>query len=266
MSEYEEGRVYLVGAGPGDPELLTLRAARLLREADTVVHDRLIHPAVLEHARPRARLIYVGKAGRGESVQQAEIHKVLITQARLGRKVVRLKGGDPFVFGRGGEEALALEAAGIPYEVVPGLSAGFAVPASAAIPVTHRDVSGAVTFATAHRSGGTPDWDFLAKAQTLVLFMAGDRLDETVRALVSAGRARSTPAAIVEAGTWEEQRVVEATLGDIPLKARRAAIGSPSLLIVGEVVSMRSKLPTLVARGSSMAGHGLARMAEGGNE
>ncbi|MFP2933089.1 uroporphyrinogen-III C-methyltransferase [Pyxidicoccus sp. 3LG] len=266
MTEYVEGRVYLVGAGPGDPELLTLRAARLLREADTVVHDRLIHPGVLEHARPHARIIYVGKAGRGESTQQADINKVLIAQARLGRKVVRLKGGDPFVFGRGGEEALALEAAGVPYEVVPGISAGFAVPSAAAIPVTHRDVSGEVTFATAHRVGGTPDWSFLARAQTLVLFMAGDRLDETVRSLVTAGRARSTPAAIVEAGTWEEQRVVEATLGDIALEARRAAIGSPALLIIGEVVALRSKLPTLVARGSSMSGHGLARMAEGRHE
>ena len=266
MKEQVQGRVYLVGAGPGDPELLTLRAARLLREADTVVHDRLIHPAVLEHARPHARLIYVGKEGGGESVRQEDIHTVLIAQARLGRRVVRLQGGDPFVFGRGGEEALALESAGIPYEVVPGLSAGIAVPASAAIPVTHRGVSGAVTFATGHLAGGAPDWDFLAKAQTLVLFMAGDRLEETVRALVTAGRAASTPAAVVEAGTWEHQRVVEATLGDIALKARRDAIGSPALLVVGEVVALRSQLPSLAARGTSIAGHALPRVAEAVHE
>lgn len=266
MREQVQGRVYLVGAGPGDPELLTLRAARLLREADTVVHDRLVHPAVLEHARPHARLIYVGKEGGGESVRQEDIHTVLITQARLGRQVVRLKGGDPFVFGRGAEEALALEEAGIPYEVVPGLSAGIAATASAAIPVTHRDVSGEVTFATAHRAGGTPDWSFLARAQTLVLFMAGDRLEETVRALVTAGRAASTPAAVVEAGTWEHQRVVEATLGNIALEARRAAVGSPALLVVGEVVALRSRLPSLAARGSTMNGHAVPRKAEGGHE
>ncbi|MBZ4422269.1 uroporphyrinogen-III C-methyltransferase [Myxococcus sp. RHSTA-1-4] len=266
MREQVKGRVYLVGAGPGDPELLTLRAARLLKEADTVVHDRLIHPAVLEHARPHARLIYVGKEGGGESVRQEDIHTVLIAQARLGRRVVRLKGGDPFVFGRGAEEALALEAAGIPYEVVPGLSAGIAVPASAAIPVTHRDVSGEVTFATAHRAGGAPDWAFLARARTLVLFMAGDRLEEVVRALVSKGRAASTPAAVVEAGTWEHQRVVESTLGNIALEARRDGIGSPALLVVGEVVALRSRLPSLVARGSSIAGHSLPRVAEAGHE
>jgi len=266
MREQGEGYVYLVGAGPGDPELLTLRAARLLREADTVVHDRLVHPAVLEHARPHARLIYVGKEGGGESVRQEDIHTVLIAQAKLGRKVVRLKGGDPFVFGRGAEEALALEEAGVPYEVVPGLSAGIAVPASAGIPVTHRDLSGEVTFATAHRVGSPPDWHFLARAQTLVLFMAGDRLEETVRALVTAGRAPSTPAAVVEAGTWEHQRVVEATLGNIALEARREAVGSPALLVVGEVVSMRSRLPSLVAGGSTKAGHPEPWVAEAGHE
>jgi uroporphyrin-III C-methyltransferase len=266
MKEQVKGHVYLVGAGPGDPELLTLRAARLLREADTVVHDRLIHPGVLEHARPGARLIYVGKEGGGESVRQEDIHTVLFAQARLGRRVVRLKGGDPFVFGRGGEEALALEEAGIPYDVVPGLTAGVAVPASAAIPVTHRDVSGAVTFATAYRKSGEPDWSFLARAETLVLFMAGDRLEETVSALVSAGRAASTPAAVVEAGTWEHQRVVEATLGDIALKARRDALGSPALLVVGEVVSLRSRLPSLVARGAALSEGVKPRVAEAGNE
>jgi uroporphyrin-III C-methyltransferase len=266
MREQVKGRVYLVGAGPGDPELLTLRAARLLKEADTVVHDRLIHPGVLEHARPHARLIYVGKEGGGESVRQEDIHTVLIAQARLGRRVVRLKGGDPFVFGRGAEEALALEAAGIPYEVVPGLSAGIAVPASAAIPVTHRELSGEVTFATAHRAGGPPDWDFLARAQTLVLFMAGDRLEEVVRALVSHGRAPSTPAALVEAGTWEHQRVVEAPLGHIALAARRDAVGSPALLVVGEVVALRSRLPSLAARAPSLDGHALPRLAEAGHE
>ncbi len=266
MREQMKGRVYLVGAGPGDPELLTLRAARVLREADTVVHDRLVHPAVLEHARPHARLIYVGKEGGGMSVRQEEIHAILVAQALLGRRVVRLKGGDAFVFGRGGEEALALEEAGVPYEVVPGITAGTAVPAAAAIPVTHRGLSGAVTFATAHRDGSAPDWDFLAKAQTLVLYMAGHRLEATARALMAAGRTASTPAAVVEAGTWEHQRVVEAPLGRIAHAVRQEALGSPSLLIVGEVVSLRSRLPSLVARGTPRDGYAPARVAEAGHE
>jgi uroporphyrin-III C-methyltransferase len=240
--------VYLVGAGPGDPGLLTLRAAKLLASADTVVHDRLVHPGVLEHARPHARILYVGKEGGGESVRQEDIHTLLITQARLGRTVVRLKGGDPFVFGRGGEEALALEAAGIAYEVVPGVSSVAAVPAAAGIPITHRGLAGSVTFATGHRAEGGPNWAHLAGAETLVLFMAGGRLEEATRALLSEGRAPTTPAAVVEAGTWEHQRVVVATLADIATRAREAQVGSPALLVVGEVVSLRSQLRSLAER------------------
>ncbi|MFL5358753.1 uroporphyrinogen-III C-methyltransferase [Archangium sp.] len=244
--QYVNGKVYLVGAGPGDPGLLTIRAAQLLASADTVVYDRLIHPEVLKHARPRARLLFVGKEGGGESVAQEEINALLVSQARLGRSVVRLKGGDPFVFGRGGEEALALEEAGISYEVVPGVSSGVAAPAAAGIPVTHRGVSGSVTFATAYRAGKAPDWVHLAGAETLVLFMAGHRLDEATLALIAAGRAPATPAAIVEAGTWEHQRVIEGSLADIAARAREAAVGSPALVVVGEVVSLRSQLRSLV--------------------
>ncbi len=246
MSKQVNGRVYLVGAGPGDPGLLTLRAAQLLGRADAVVYDRLIHPEVLKHARPRARLLFVGKEGGGESVRQEEINALLVSQARLGRTVVRLKGGDPFVFGRGGEEALALEEAGIPYEVVPGVSSGVAAPAAAGIPVTHRNVSGSVTFATGYRAGKEPDWAHLAGAETLVLFMAGARLEEATLALIAAGRAPSTPTAIVEAGTWEHQRVIEAPLASIASRAREASVGSPALLVVGEVVSLRSQLRSLV--------------------
>lgn len=246
MSKQVNARVFLVGAGPGDPGLLTLRAARLLASADTVVYDRLIHPDVLKHARPRARLLFVGKEGGGESVAQEEIHALLISQARLGRTVVRLKGGDPFVFGRGGEEALALEEAGIAYEVVPGVSSGVAAPAAAGIPVTHRGVSGSVTFATGYRAGKAPDWAHLAGAETLVLFMAGARLEEATLALIAAGRSPATPAAIVEAGTWEHQRVIEAPLAGIAARAREASVGSPALLVVGEVVSLRSQLRSLV--------------------
>lgn len=241
------GRVYLVGAGPGDPGLLTLKAAQLLAQADTIIHDRLIHPDVLQHARARARLIFVGKEGGGDSVRQEDIHTLLVQQARLGRKVVRLKGGDPFVFGRGGEEALALEAAGIPYEVVPGVSSGVAAPAAAGIPVTHRGLSTAVTFATGYTVDGTPDWAHLAGSPTLVLFMAGARLESATQSLIAAGRPAHTPAAVVEAGTWEHQRVVEATLATVAARAREANIGSPALLVVGDVVSLRARLPSLAA-------------------
>ncbi|HYO51460.1 uroporphyrinogen-III C-methyltransferase [Archangium sp.] len=246
MSKHVSGRVYLVGAGPGDPGLLTLRAAQLLAGADAVVYDRLIHPEVLKHARPHARLLFVGKEGGGESVCQEEINALLISQARLGRSVVRLKGGDPFVFGRGAEEALALEEAGIPYEVVPGVSSGVAAPAAAGIPVTHRGMSGSVTFATAYRAGKAPDWAHLAGAETLVLFMTGSRLEEATLALIAAGRSPNTPAAIVEAGTWEHQRVIESPLAGIAARAREASVGSPALMVVGEVVSLRSQLRSLV--------------------
>jgi len=239
------GHVSLVGAGPGDPELLTLKAARLLGEADVVIFDRLVHPHVLHHARPHARLLYVGKEGGGESAAQEEINALLITHARLGRRVVRLKGGDPFVFGRGAEEALALEAAGITYDVVSGVSSGVAAPAAAGIPVTHRGVSGAVTFATGSRAGREPDWKHLAGSETLVLFMAGPRLADAMVNLVEAGRSPTTPAAVVEAGTWEHQRVVEGTLASIARLAAEQKVTSPALVVVGDVVSIRSQLPTL---------------------
>ncbi|HRC56006.1 MAG TPA: uroporphyrinogen-III C-methyltransferase [Kofleriaceae bacterium] len=164
--------IYLVGAGPGDPELLTLRAVSALRSADTIIYDRLVHPGALAHAAPHTRLLYVGKEGGGAQVPQAEICELLISQARLGRTVVRLKGGDPFVFGRGGEEALALEAAGLPYAVIPGVSSGVAAPALAGIPVTHRGIAASVTFATCTLAEGEVSWAHLAGAPTLVLFMA----------------------------------------------------------------------------------------------
>jgi uroporphyrin-III C-methyltransferase len=257
--------VYLVGAGPGDPGLLTLRAARLLASADTVVHDRLIHPGVLEHARPHARLIYVGKEGGGDSVRQEDIHSLLVSQARLGRAVVRLKGGDPFVFGRGGEEALALEEAGVAYEVVPGVSSVAAVPGAAAIPITHRGLSSSVTFATAQLAHDAPDWAHLARAETLVLFMAGRRLEEATQALVSAGRSAETLAAAVESGTWEDQRVVEGTLADIASRVRAAKLGSPLLLILGSVVSLRSRLSSLAAQ-TVPAEYSWFQRAEGSHE
>lgn len=254
MKHRSLGMVYLVGAGPGDPGLLTLRAAELLARADAVVYDRLIHPDVLARARSGARLVFAGKEGGGEQTRQEEINAVLIDQARLGRVVVRLKGGDPFVFGRGGEEAIALSEAGVPFEVVPGVSSGIAAPAAAGIPVTHRGVSASVTFATGHRAADNPNWKHLAGAETLVLFMAGRKLVEATAALVREGMSAERPAAMVEAGTWEGQRVVEGTLGDIAERATAAQIGSPALLVVGEVVRLRAQLTSLAQEASSLTG------------
>ncbi len=241
----QKGKVYLVGAGPGDPELLTLRAARTLSMADVVVYDRLVHPHILRHAKPHARLLYVGKEGGADSVSQSDVNALLVSQARLRRVVVRLKGGDPFVFGRGAEEALALESAHIDYEVVPGVSSGTAVPASAGIPVTHRNVASSVTFATATLSADVPDWKHLAGAPTLVLFMAGARLNWVAAQLKDAGLDSGTPAAVIEAGTWEHQRVIEGTLRTIADLAAEAQIGSPALVVFGDVVRLRAQLPCL---------------------
>ncbi len=241
------GFVYLVGAGPGDPELLTLRAVRLIASADTIVHDRLVHPGALAHAAPHTRLIYVGKEGGGAQVPQAAIDRVLIAQARLGRTVVRLKGGDPFVFGRGGEEALALEAAGIPYAVVPGVSSGMAAPAAAGIPITHRGLAASVTFATATRAEGDADWAHLAGAETLVLFMAGARLAEVTARLVAAGKRGDTPAAVIARATLPDQQVLVAPLAQLAAEAAAMVLGSPALVVVGPTVALHAQLAGLRA-------------------
>lgn len=247
------GFVYLVGAGPGDPELLTLRAVAALRKADAIVYDRLVHPDVLAHAAPHTRLLYAGKEGGGASVPQAEINELLVSQARLGRTVVRLKGGDPFVFGRGGEEALALEAASIPYAVVPGISSGLAVPALAGIPVTHRALAASVTFATCTRADGGIDWAHMAGGGTLVLFMAGARLAEVSARLIAAGRPGSTPAAVIEAGSLPQERVTVASLAELPAVMAATGLGSPALLVIGEVVALRQQLTSLVAAVPALA-------------
>lgn len=239
------GFVYLVGAGPGDPELLTLRAVKALRAADAIIYDRLVHPDALAHAAPHTRLIYVGKEGGGTQVPQHEINDELIAQARLGRTVVRLKGGDPFVFGRGGEEALALEAARIPYAVVPGVTSGVAAPALAGIPVTHRTLAASVTFATCTRAEGGVDWAHLAGAETLVLFMAGAKTAEVAARLIAAGKSPTTPAAIIESASLPDQRVTRASLAELGAAAAAAVIGSPALLVIGEVVALREQLTAL---------------------
>lgn len=241
-SSQQPGVVHLVGAGPGAPGLITVRGAELIRRAHTIVYDRLVHPRLIELASSRARLIYAGKEGGGAQTTQEEINRILIAQARLGREVVRLKGGDPFVFGRGGEEALALAEAGIPFEITPGISSGVAGPALAAIPVTHRGVARSVTFATGHTAKEAPDYARLAAAETLVMFMAGQRLEVTASELIAAGRSASTPAAVIESASWENERIVEGTLETIAGLAREARIGSPALLVIGEVVALRAEL------------------------
>ncbi|MDQ1476752.1 MAG: uroporphyrinogen methyltransferase / synthase, partial [Actinomycetota bacterium] len=231
--------VYLVGAGPGDPGLLTRRGEALLRAADVVVYDRLAPSALLELARPDAELIDVGKAPGNAPMAQTEINEVLVDRGSAGREVVRLKGGDPFVFGRGGEEAQACIAAGVPFEVVPGITSAIAAAAYAGIPVTHRHVSTSFTVVTGHedptKGGSDTDWDALAKAGgTLVILMGAGRITEIAKALIAGGRADSTPVAAVRYGTRPDQRTVRATLATIA----EIGVGPPSAIIVGDVAAL----------------------------
>jgi uroporphyrinogen III methyltransferase/synthase len=241
--------VYLVGAGPGDPGLMSVRALELIAAADVIVYDRLIPPGALDGARADAELIYAGKEGGGPSMPQGEIDRLLVLHGRVsGRAVVRLKGGDPFVFGRGGEEAEALRAAGVPFEVVPGVTAGVAAPAYAGIPVTHRGAASAVAFVTGHEDPGKPggsavDWGALAAFPgTLVFYMGVRQLESIASRLIGSGRAASEPVALVERGTLADQRVVVGTLGTIAGLAASEGVRAPALVVVGEVVSLRERL------------------------
>jgi len=231
--------VALVGAGPGDPGLLTRRGEALLRAADVVVYERLASPALLELAPAGAELVDVGKAPGRAAMTQDEINALLVERGRTGANVVRLKGGDPFVFGRGGEEAGACRGAGVPYEIVPGVTSAIAAPAYAGIPVTHRGVSTSVTIVTGHedptKDGSDTDWDALARAGgTLVILMGAGRLDEIAKALIAGGRAESTPVASVRWGTRPEQRTIRATLATIAT----AGVEAPSAIVVGGVAAL----------------------------
>jgi uroporphyrin-III C-methyltransferase/precorrin-2 dehydrogenase/sirohydrochlorin ferrochelatase len=242
------GLVSLVGAGPGDPELLTLRALRRLQAADAVVSDRLVGQAILNECPDSAELFDVGKAPGCHVRPQAEINTLLVRLGREGRRVVRLKGGDPFVFGRGGEEALALREAGVPFEVVPGVSAAIAAPAAAGIPVTHRGLASSVTIATGHaRAGGTladdHDWTALAQQRgTLVFLMPLEHLAEIANELIANGRDPAEPAALVRGGTMQGQTQLVASLSQIALRAREAGVSSPATLVVGAVVDLAAVL------------------------
>ncbi|WP_369915809.1 uroporphyrinogen-III C-methyltransferase [Xanthomonas sp. NCPPB 3005] len=239
------GTVTLVGAGPGDPGLLTLNALRALRSADVVLHDRLVSAAILDLLPGTAERIEVGKSASGHSVRQEQIHALMLEHARRGRRVVRLKGGDPFVFGRGGEELEYLRAHGVPYAVVPGITAALACAAYAGIPLTHREHAQSLRLATAHckESFDTLDWVALAQErQTLAVYMGVAGLDTVRERLLRAGRAADTPFALVENGSRPQQRVVVGTLADLPDTARAHQVRSPALLILGEVAALASSL------------------------
>ena len=239
------GKVSLVGAGPGDPELLTLKAARLLASAEVVVYDHLVSPDVLGLIGPTARRIYVGKERNHHTMKQDEINALLVRLARRGRQVVRLKGGDPFVFGRGGEELQELAAAGVAFEVVPGITAACGVSAYAGIPLTHRDHAQSCTFVTGHLKDGSPelDWAGLARPRhTVVIYMGLSALPQLCGKFVEHGLPADTPAAVVQQGTTADQRVVSATLGDLAERVQEAGLQSPCLTIIGEVVRLRESL------------------------
>jgi uroporphyrinogen III methyltransferase/synthase len=247
------GVVYLVGAGPGDPGLMTARSLDLIASADVILHDRLIPTAALDGARADAELLYVGKAPGDNAVEQDEIERLLVEWAQAGRSVVRLKGGDPFVFGRGGEEAEALAAAGIAFEVVPGVTAGVAAPAYAGIPVTHRDDASAVAFVTGHEDPGKDesalDWDALARFPgTLVLYMGVKNLPVIAERLAAAGRDPAEPAAAIEQGTRPGQRTVTSTLAELPAAVADAGLRAPAVLLFGPVAARRQTVAWLEHR------------------
>ena len=246
--------VYLVGAGPGDPGLLTVRALELIAAADVIVYDRLIPVSALDGARPDATLIYAGKEGGGPSMPQSEISRLLVSHGRDRAVVVRLKGGDPFVFGRGGEEAEALREAGVAFEVVPGVTAGVAGPAYAGIPVTHRDAASAVAFVTGHEdptkaSGSALDWEALASFPGTLVFYMGVRQLPAIASRADRRRTGpSEPAAVVERGTLAEQRVVTGDVGDDLVVVADASVRAPALIVVGSVVGLRERLSWFESR------------------
>ena len=242
--EAKTGTVYLVGAGPGDPGLLTVKARDLIASCDVIVYDYLVNPDILNYARADVERVYAGKVGGGTQTPQDQINDALIKHALCGKRVVRLKGGDPFLFGRGGEEAEALANAGVPFEIVPGISSALAVPAYAGIPITHRDYSSSVTILTGARAN---DGEFKrnlssSTADTLVILMGVKHLREIARDLIAAGRSGETPAAVIRWGSYEGQQTVCGTLYSIAEAAEQAEMRAPAVIVIGEVVKLRERL------------------------
>ncbi len=256
LPDFKPGWVWLTGAGPGDPGLMTVLALHALHEADTVIYDALVSEEILALTNENAELIYAGKRGGKPSPKQRDISHKLIGLAREGRRVLRLKGGDPFIFGRGGEEALALVAAGVDFRVIPGVSAGVGGLAYAGIPLTHRDTNSAVTFVTGHNASGiipdNVDWQSVAKgSDTLVVYMPLKHITQISKMLIDAGRNSDEPAAVVSKATTAEQQTVVSTLANIATDAASAALSPPAMLIVGDVVRLREGLDWLSALGGS---------------
>lgn len=258
MNQSLTGQVAIVGAGPGDPELITIRGLSRIRAADVLVYDRLVAPELVAEAPAECERIFAGKAKGFAALEQHEIEAVLLDRARAGKRVVRLKGGDPYIFGRGGEEVTALVAAGIPVEVVPGLTSAIAAPASAGIPVTHRELSSVLTIVTGHEDPAKPesalDWNWLAASRgTLVILMGLSQLPRIAARLIEGGRASSTPAAVIASGNTPEQRVVTAPLRDIAVIASAAQLTAPALIVVGDVVRFRDLFATSALSGARVA-------------
>lgn len=251
------GKVFLVGAGPGDPELLTRKAARLLREADVVVHDYLVPRGILDLANPSAERIFVGKKGGGFCCPQRDIEETLIRLAREGKRVVRLKGGDPFVFGRGGEEAEALAAVGIAFEVVPGVTSALAAGAYAGIPLTHRGHASAVVFLTGHEDPNKPDgairWeDYGRLGATLCVYMGMKNLETITRRLQAGGLPPETPAAVIQSATTPDHRHMVTTVGRIALESEHAGFGAPAIVVIGEVAALSDRLAWFAAQAETL--------------
>jgi uroporphyrin-III C-methyltransferase len=249
------GKAYLVGAGPGRADLITVRGLNLLRKADVVIYDRLIACELLDEIRPGAERIFVGKESGRHTLPQIEINALLVSRVRLGKQVVRLKGGDPFVFGRGGEEAQALADANLPFEIVPGVSSAVAVPAYAGIPVTQRGLSSAFAVVTGHELDGKAapgaDWDALARMPTLVILMGVERIEGIAARLIAAGRSATTPAAAISQGATDHQHVVTATLAELPAALAAARLASPAVIVVGEVAALAGQLAWFAATGDA---------------
>lgn len=245
--EKKAGKVYLVGSGPGDPELLTIKARRLIEEAEVILYDRLLSPAILSLISEKTEKIDVGKYAGKHKLSQWQINELLVKRAGEGKTVVRLKGGDPYLFGRGGEEAQELVASGIEVEVVPGVTSAIAVPSSAGIPVTHRDYASMVTFITGHedptKEDSALDWELLARFKgTLVILMGIGMLERNVEELLRHGKSSETPVAIIERGTRRDQRVTIGTLGNIAELARKRKVRAPAITVIGEVVRLHREL------------------------